>query len=119
MSKTPVDFYERLSSIPMGVVRKREAIEQMQRTEASLELIFKAARGFRAAVAGAGRVLFGPRWNVGHKACDRAADADRRLDDCCSIGSVLLAKGGSASARDRNTAVPAPPRESRRWALGR
>ena len=118
MSKTPVDLYERLSSIPMGPVRQREAIEQMQRTEASLELMFKAARGFRAAVARAARVLFEPRWNVGHKACDRAADADRTLDDCCSIGSVRLAKGGSACARDRNAAVPAPPRESRRWALG-
>ena len=118
MSKTPVDLYERLNSIPMSAVRQREAIEQIQRTEATLELIFKAARGFRGAVARAARVLVGTRWNVAQKACDRAADADRTLDDCCSIGSVRLAKRGSTCARNRNAAVPAPPRESRRWALG-
>ena len=117
MSKTPVNLYERLSSIPMGAVRQREAIEQMQRTEASLELIFKAARGFRSAVARATRVLSGTRWNVRHRACVRAADADRAPDDCCSIGSVRLAKHGSARARGRNAADPPLSRVGGRWAL--
>jgi hypothetical protein len=71
MYRKRVDLYERLSAIPMSAVRRIEAIENMRRTEASVELIFKAVSGVRNALARAMRVLYDVCQDVRYKECDR------------------------------------------------
>ncbi len=51
------DLYERLDSVRMSAIRRREAVASLQRAEASADLIIAATNAFRRAVAALARVF--------------------------------------------------------------